>query len=126
MTEKQVKYVRDLLSREGISFMEKDLALQYSNGATADLRGLTHEQTANLIDSIKEKTPKEKMQGKILSMAHELRWELANGKVNMERLNQWLIKYTPHKKTFNMLTEDELPMVVSVFERMYKGYLKSF
>lgn len=128
MTEKQKKYVRQLLNREGLAFMEEALCLEFSAGAYKDLGFLSQHQTQALITHIQEgapKTPKQKMVGKILSMAHELRWELPNGKVDMDRLNAWCIKYNPHKKPLNALTEQELPSVVSVFERMYKGYLKT-
>lgn len=128
MTEKQKKYVRQLLNREGIAFMEEELCLEFSSGITKALGHLSQHQTQALIAHLREgapKTPKQKMVGKILSMAHEMRWELPNGKVDMDRLNAWCIKYNPHKKPLNAFTEAELPSVVSVFERMYKGYLKA-
>lgn len=121
-----LKYVRQLLNREGVAFMENELSLEYSKGKTKNLSELTHEETQALISFLTggvEKTPKERMVGKILSMAHEMRWELPNGKIDMDRLNAWCIKYNPHKKPLNDFTEEELPTVVSVFERMYKGYL---
>lgn len=125
MTKKQLKYVYKLLEREGLTFMDNTLALEYSNYRTDELEELTHQETQNLIAHFVERSPKDKMQGKILSMAHELRWELPNGKINMERLNAWCIKHTPHHKPFNSLTEKELPIVVSIFEKMYYNLLNT-
>jgi len=127
MTEKQKYFTRQLMNKEGLAFMETELCLQFSQGAFNNLDSLTQEQTIALIAHLQTgdtKTAKEKMVGKILSMAHELRWELPNGKVDINRVNAWCIKYNPHKKPLNDFTEAELPSVVSVFERMYKGYLK--
>ena len=125
MTQKQLKFVSNLISREGLSFQENDIALQFSNGRTDNLEDLTHSETQNLINEFKERTPKDKMKGKILSMAHEMRWELPNGKVDFNRLNAWCKKHTPYHKQFDDLQESELTTVVSIFEKLYKGFLKA-
>lgn len=125
MTEKQIKLVRVLLNREGISYMENDLCLQFSNNKTDQLLFLNYKETQALIKSLVGKSPKDKMRGKIMSMAHEMRWELPNGKVDIEKLDAWCIKHTPYHKSFNLLSETELPKVVGIFENVYKSYLKS-
>lgn len=125
MTEKQVNYTRTLLHKEGVSFMEADLALKYSNGKTADLSKLNHTETQAIIEYLGGKSDKDKMQGKIMSMAHEMRWELPNGKVDVARLNAWCQKHTPFHKDFDALTIKELPKVVGIFEKVYESYLKA-
>lgn len=125
MTPKQVKYVRQILEKEGISYMENDLAQEFSNNRTRDISKLTHPETQNLIYSFVDKSPKDKMQGKIMSMAHEMRWELPNGKIDLKRLDAWCIKHTPFHKPFDRLTVKELPKVVGIFEKVYKSYLKA-
>ncbi len=125
MTELQVKFVRSLLYREGIPFMEKEIAEQFSDHTTTELKDFTHVQTKALIAHLAGRTSTDVMCGKILSMAHEMRWELPSGKVDMPRLNAWCIKYTPAHKPLNKIPESQLPKVVSVFEKMYKTYLKS-
>lgn len=125
MTPKQTQYVRTLLSREGVSSQENEYALEFSNHRTETLEDLTHAETQALIAEFSEKSPADKMKGKILSMMHEMRWELPNGKVDIPRLNAWLIKHTPYHKPFDRLKEAELPIVVSLFEKMYKSFLKA-
>lgn len=125
MTIKQLQYVHKLLMREGISFMAEDLALEYSNHRTNKLQDLFYHETQQLISFLAGPSSKSKMQRKILSMAHEMRWEHPNGKVNIEKLDAWCVKHTPHHKPFNKLTEHELPLVVSIFEKMYKTHLNS-
>lgn len=125
MTPKQAKYVRQLLSREGILSEEKRYTVHFSNGRTDILEDLTHAETQAIIAEFSEKSSADKMKGKILSMMHEMRWELPNGKVDIPRLNAWLIKHTPYHKPFDRLKEAELPLVVSLFEKMYKSFLKA-
>lgn len=125
MTPKQAQYVRRLMAREACSFMEEEYALRFSNGRTAVLEDLTHAQTQALIAEFAERSPKDKMKGKIMSMMHEMRWELPNGKVDIARLDAWLVKHTPYHKRFDALTESELPKVVAIFDKMYKGFLKA-
>ena len=125
MTKKQVKYIRVLLSKEGVSAMENDFALEFSHGRTNKMIMLNHKETQNLIESFVGKSPKDKMQGKIMSMAHEMRWELKSGKVDIERLSAWCEKHTPYKKPFDKLTAEELPKVVGIFEKVYESYLKA-
>jgi len=124
MTPAQLKYVRRLMQREGISFMESEYALQFSQGRTTQLENLFYHETQELIGTLVEPSSKSKMQRKILSMAHEMRWELPNGKVDMQRLNNWCVKHTPYHKPFNALTEAELPKVVSIYQKIYDAFLK--
>lgn len=127
MTPKQAKYVRLLFTWDGVSSLENEYALQFSNGRTDVLENLTHSETQAIIAEFSERSPSpaDKMKGKILSMMHEMRWELPNGKVDIPRLNAWLIKHTPYHKQFDRLKEAELPIVVSLFEKMYKSFLKA-
>lgn len=125
MTEKQVKFVRILLANEGISSMENEFALEFSNNRTNELALLNHSETQKLIESLNGKSSKDKMQGKIMSMAHEMRWELKSGKVDIERLNAWCEKHTPFHKQFDKLSAKQLPKVVAIFEKVYESYLKA-
>lgn len=124
MTDKQYFFVVKILEREGLFFMAEDIAFEHSNGTTRNLRALNYKQTQSLIETFLQPSAKQKMKRKILSMAHEMRWELPNGKVNLEKLDMWCKKYTPSHVPFNEIDKKELPLVVSVFEKMYKSFLK--
>jgi DUF917 family protein len=125
MSEKQVKYIRVLLAKEGVSSMEKEFALEFSNGRTNELSDLNHSETQKIIESFVGKSPKDKMQGKIMSIAHEMRWELKSGKVDIKRLDAWCEKHTPFHRQFDKLTVKQLPKVVAIFEKVYESYLKA-
>jgi hypothetical protein len=124
MTPKQIIFVNRLLEREGLSFSSDDFAAVYSNGRTTNLADLTHKETQALISEFTEQSPQSKMKRKILSMAHEMRWEDAAGKVDMPRLNAWCKKHTPSHTDFNGIPVKELSTVVSVYEKMYHEFLK--
>jgi hypothetical protein len=124
MTPKQYNLALGLLSREGLAFAQEDLAYEYSNGRTRSLEKLDYRETQNLFAQLRQPSPKDKMKRKILSMAHEMRWELGSGKVDMVRLNAWCVKHTPSHTVFNSIPVKDLPKVVSIYEKMYNEFLK--
>lgn len=124
MTTKQLKFVHKLLEREGLSFAAEQYAAQFSNNRTKNLEALTHQETQALIAEFTTPSPQSKMQRKIISMAHEMRWELPNKKVDLQRLDAWCIKYTPAHTNFKSIPTEDLPLVVSIFSKMYYQFLK--
>lgn len=125
MTDKQIKLVRVLLFKEGIPNEEPYMALKFSEGRTSDLASLNYKETQALIEDLNGKSEKDKMTNKILSMAHELHWKLPNGKVDMDKVNAWCIKYTSSHKPLNEISIKDLPKVVSIFQKMYKEFLNT-
>lgn len=125
MTPKQLKLVRVLLFKEGIPHEEENMAIQYTEGRSTDLLDLTHVETQELIKALNGQSPSHAMVNKILSMAHEMRWKLADGKIDMERVNAWCEKYTTSHQPLNKIPKKELPTVVTVFTKMYNEYLKA-
>ncbi len=98
--------------------------MQYTNGRTTHLTDMTHAETNALIDSLIGKSDKDAMVGKILSMAHEMGWELSSGKVDMRRVNAWCEKYTKQKRPLDKIPYEDLPAVVTTFEKVYLSFLK--
>jgi hypothetical protein len=66
-----------------------------------------------------------RMRAKLLSMAHELRWTLIDGKVDMVRLNNWCKARGYGKKRLNDYTYDELNKLVSQLRIVRDNFLKS-
>jgi hypothetical protein len=124
MTPKQLIFVNRLLQRQGLSFAISDYALVYSNGRTTNLASLTHKETQALISEFTDPSPQSKMKRKILSMAHEMRWETQEGKVDIPRLDAWCKKYTPSHCDFNSIPLKDLSIAVSIYEKMYNEFLK--
>jgi uncharacterized protein involved in type VI secretion and phage assembly len=116
MTQKQLNFVNRLLEREGLSFVADDYAMAFSNGRTTVLADLDYTETQAIIKHFAKPNPKEKMKLKILSKAHEMRWETKDGKVDMKRLDAWCVKHTASHTTFNNIPLKDLPKVVSVLK----------
>lgn len=49
----------------------------------------------------------------------------AKPKVDMDHVNAWCIKHGYLKKKLDNYTYSELPKLVSQFEEVYRGYLRS-
>lgn len=102
------------------------LALQYSNGRTERTSKLYVNECSELISDLQKQADNspDKMRKKILSMAHSIGWQLeVNGRlvVDMERVNNWCVKYGYLHKRLNSYTAGELVKLVSQFEEMYQS-----
>ncbi len=130
-TPKQLSFIHVLLNQLGMADKEvkAELAFTYSAGRTSSTSELNQDEVKALINFLKKEakqpdSPKEKMVRKILSMAHEMRWELPGGKVDMNRLNDWCVKYGYKHKPLDQHTESELSLIVTQFERMYQDFMQ--
>ena len=77
-----------------------------------------------------ESDPANKMRRKILSMCHEVgvtyySQAAKRNVIDFKRLNAWILKYGHAKHaTLNDYTLEELPTLVTQFEKVYKHYFK--
>jgi hypothetical protein len=69
--------------------------------------------------------PGDAQRKKIISLAHEMRWKLPDGRADMARINDWCRQKSYLKKGLNAYTEPELPKLVSQFEIVYQSYIDS-
>jgi hypothetical protein len=67
----------------------------------------------------------ERQRGKVLSLAHELRWHLPNGKVDMGRVDEWCSTHGPAKKPLNLYPADKLATLISQLVIVRDNFLKS-
>ena len=127
MTTKQIKYVRGLLRSADLEEEKDSLVLQYTDGRTTHLTDMNQADTQALIKALGGGvSPRTKMVNKMLSLAHEMGWELPESrKVNMERINAWCNKYTKHKCDLDDIPNSELGAVVTNFEKIYEDFLKT-
>jgi hypothetical protein len=129
MTPKQISMVRALMAKAGLMEHKEDMAFDYSNGRTAHLSELTHPETMQLVKYLNaylglNGNPADKMRRKILSHAHEMHWELYDGRVDMERVNNWCIRFSGLNKPLDEFKYAELPALVTQFEMVYTAFLK--
>ncbi|WP_149913511.1 hypothetical protein [Sphingobacterium cavernae] len=129
-TSGQRQKIGYLISRLSLDTDTKEeLIYLHTDGRSTSIRDLKFEEADKVIRSltsgeVKYHTPKEKMVRKILSMAHEMNWELQTGKVDMDRVNRWCVDYGYLHKEIDRYTESELPQLVSAFENMHLKHLK--
>jgi hypothetical protein len=140
MTKGQIGYVRGLLAQNKLDEEDKEaLVLEYTEGRTTHLRDMTQPETQALIKALGGgNSPGDKMRRKILSMAHDLDWQLprpsgtpsgrggqtSRRAVDMDRVNNWCMKYFKHK--LDDIPARKLTEVVSAFEKMYNETMKGF
>lgn len=71
--------------------------------------------------------PGDKMRKAIIADAYNMRWTVNMGGgaivADMQRINGWCIKYGPFKKPLNDHTITELPLLVTVFKKVYEDFL---
>ena len=126
MTGQQIKFVRFLMSKAGLSEQKEELVKHVSGDRTSHLSELTQAETKVLIGILnsEDQTVKDRMVNKMISMAHEMGWESEPGKVNMGKLNAWCMKYGSVKKKPDHMSIKELAATVTAFEKVYLSFLK--
>lgn len=130
MTPSQIGMVRTLLVKAGVMDYKADLALSYSNGRTESLKAMTHDETVELVKYLNDmlgltENPAARMRRKILSIAHELHWELpGTNRIDMERVDKWCIAHTGAKKPLDGLSISELNKAVTGITIYYRQFLK--
>lgn len=117
------------LGRGNDKEFKKDLVLQFSYGRAESSKDLYYNEAKDLLQHLDKMVPKtreeiskEKMIGKIRVLAAKVGW-LKNGSVDMERLNNWCIKYGHAHVSLNQYKYNELPMLVGQMEDVYRDHL---
>jgi hypothetical protein len=101
-----------------------ELVHQFTNSRTSSSREMLAHECNSLIHHLEgqlgegEQDARYKMRRKVFSVAHELGWEGADGKVDKLRLHNWLLKYGMHKKELLKLSAKELTDTITQLERV--------
>lgn len=122
MTTAQKKFAYGLLARKGLREQKEDIVLELTEGRTSHFSDMTKAEVAaffRLMGAEDKDDARQKMQRKLLSLAHEMQWHNADGQLNYERLDAWCIKYTPAHKPFRAMSAKELSTAITIFGKMY-------
>lgn len=132
LSPNKLKAVQTLISKTDNRDEKANIVSQYTNGRTESVREMNEQEAARLIDDLKRLAPNhkathggEKMRRKLISMAHELGWKLSNGKIDMKRVNEWCVKYGHKHVALNQYTYNDLPQLLSQFEKMYFQFIQA-
>jgi hypothetical protein len=109
--------------------MKEDMIYSHTNGRSCSTKDLFENEAGALIQFLVNQSAlpqddKWKMKRKMLSLAHDLHWEVAGGRVDMERVNAWCIRHTGAKKPLDKLSYTELVSAVTGLESYYRQFLK--
>lgn len=129
LSKKQLKHINTLVSKLHIDKETKVAMVQgFTNSRETSTTKLFVEEASDMIKHLKSLDPEEasaeKQRRYIIAMAHELRWELPNGKADMKRIDNWCKQYGGKQKELNSYTLQELPNLVTGFQKMYLSVLK--
>lgn len=129
MSPAQIRLTRSLLAKAGLMKYKEDIVFDYSNGRTESLTEMNYEETKALVKYLRNESgqldnPADRMRRKILSMAHEMHWEHKGGRIDMDRVNNWCVRFSGQNKPLNAFKLSELPALVSQFEIVYRDFLK--
>ena len=126
MTTKQIKFVRGLLSKAGLMDEKEEIVWNLTDGRTTHLTEMTYQETQEIIKMLKgqEADTRQNCLNKIFSQMHEMEWEHSNGKVDMSKLDEWCVKYTPFHVPLDDIDDDNIPLLVTLFDKVYQSFLK--
>jgi hypothetical protein len=126
------KYLHLLLLEAGIVQQKKELVSVYSNGRAVSSTELSEEELDAFIadmvlltDAGLKKDACQRMRRKVLSCFHLLGWNDQNGDIDMNRVNNWCMQYSVHKKYLNAHSYLELAALVTQVKRFQEKTLGS-
>lgn len=128
MNTQQIKMVRGMLAKAGLTEYKDDLAYAHSGGRTTSLTEMTQQETNSLVTDLNAqlqtpKSPADKMRNKILSLAHEMKWHKpGTRKVDMDRVNQWCVD--KFAAPLDKLAYIPLCSAVTAFVNVHTAYLR--
>lgn len=129
ITAKQIGYGWSLLRNAGFDEEEDKEAfvLELTHERTTSLRQLTQAEFNKMVKALDNGhvNKKKKMVNTVLSLAHEMCWELENGRVDMDKINGFCQNKTRFKKPLDDLKYNQLQEVVSIFRKMHEAFLKA-
>jgi pyruvate carboxylase len=129
MNPSQITLVRTLLNQAGLLEFKEDIVSSHTEGRTVSLKECDLAETQAIVKYLKTYLGQtddgpEKMRRKIISKAHEMHWKRKDGRIDMERLNGWMINYGQYHKKLDDLSITELPATLTQFDKVLKSFLK--
>lgn len=99
--------------------MRRDLIWAQTNGRTASLREVNRNEADSIIKYLTELSGNDanRLRKKMLSVAHKLGW-VNDDKVDVNRVNNWCVKYGYLHKPFNHYTSKELIKLITQFKQL--------
>lgn len=120
------------IKAQGFNFERRDIIQQFTNGKKSGLSQLTHFEYAEFIRWLNRTYPSEQksttddqcqlMRRKIIALFRKMGYT-NNDKADMQRIEEWCVKYGKFKKKLNAHPYEELTALVTQVESVYKSYI---
>jgi len=114
-----------LLMHMGLMQTKEDLVSSFTNHRTTHSSEMTFDECDTLIKHLGDNQPvhkkgsKDKMRKKIIGIAHDMGWKLEDGKIDLERIDAFLLSTkSANKKKLNDLKHDQLQLAIHQFEQL--------
>lgn len=129
----QLRYIFGVIRKLGLTEdSRKQMVISITNGRSESCADLSQNEAVamcRLLDKMQKGKSgdqrKEIMRRKILSCFHEMNYRLPGGKLDMARVQQWLLKYGYLHKDLNAYEYTELPRLVTQVETMRDKHLNT-
>lgn len=120
----RIKKIHATLAYRGLMDMKAELVTDFSNGRCQSMKDMQLSELTELLrhlNSGNEAPPTrgDRQRKRIISMAHQMGWQVDGQKADMKRINEWCVKYGKWHKPLNDHTTLELNELVTQFEIMY-------
>lgn len=130
ITTAQLRYLHVLLNKTKLAGQKAALVSSFSNEHTESAKELLFEEASALLRYLEGQLPSSdktssanQMRRKIISTFHKMQWEKPDGKIDIERVNEWCRTKSYLKKELQAYTSEELPKLVSQAYLFYKYFL---
>jgi len=137
-TKRQIRILHAILAKRGMMDVKQQIVSDSTAGRTDHSSEMLYNEATDLLTRLNKGSEirlsadieaGNRMRRRILSMCYTLGWtriDQARVKqtVDLERLNSWCIKYSYMHKEMNAYSYQELPALVSQFEKFLKSELK--
>lgn len=122
------------LKTQGFDFTRQELISQFTNGKKNGLSDLSTHEYKELIRELNLKLQTKPniaqptadalnlQRRKIIALFHKMGYTI-EGKADMKRIYSWVLKYGKYKKSLNQYDANEMPVLVTQVEAMYKTFL---
>jgi len=128
-TKQQLQKIHIMLTQLGLQDEKLNLVFSISKGRTASSKLLTIGEAQQLIKYLVDNDPGQKMRKKIFALAYDagIIWgnSDADKKMNIYKLNQFLLSSGTVKKELNKMEQTDLVRTVSQFEKIIKNQSNS-
>lgn len=121
--------IRDAERRTGQKIDRHELVRNFTQGRTSSIKDLSPAEMHNLMLSLSAQSAEalkaDTMRKKIIALLKYCGYTLPDGKADMKRIYQWVLKYGHLHKPLNQYTISELPTLVTQAERVRDSFIKS-